>query len=362
MARIFNGFDALALGQAVNNLHNGMQQQRMTGLQMLGNGIQDFLQNLEDEKREQQRKRSAIDYLTGTGGMDEAKASQMVDTITPEQAVLYLTGRLDKKADTADERGYEQTIHDRNRGEALEDKIYDNAYAWQDWLRKHNIETKDRIAFDEFNNINSMITALQMKVQSGSLPSKQDIEEMNQLKSMRNEWIKQHPNFSQIMFASGMGDSSANPFESKESAMAALKALIGNDGFVDPKGLNDLNTQFLWQTGRNLFNDPEYKDTYNHLAKRQRGSKNKRNAQNPEGAGIVTQSDLEKIEKDANEMSRLSGIHNTMYRALQKGKVSELNDISNDDLEKLLLLESNGKLKKGIVSIFKKRRGANGRK
>lgn len=362
MARLYTGLDAIGLGNAVHNIHNGIGARNTSALQLLGGELKDYFAQRAEEQKEAARKQDAIDFLMGRGGMDEASARQFAGTVDPSEAVRYMQSRLDSQADKADERGYEQTIHDRNRGETLEDKIYDNAYAWQDWLRKHNIETKDRIAFDEFNNINSMITALQMKVQSGSLPSKQDIEEMNQLKSMRNEWIKQHPNFSQIMFASGMGDSSANPFESKESAMAALKALIGNDGFVDPKGLNDLNTQFLWQTGRNLFNDPEYKDTYNHLAKRQRGNKNKRNAQNPESAGIVTQEDLENIEKNAAEMSRLSGLHKTIHNALQKGKTSELQNISDNDLEKLLLLEGDGKLKKGVVSVFKKRRKSNGGK
>lgn len=226
MARIFNGFDALALGQAVNNLHNGMQQQRMTGLQMLGNGIQDFLQNLEDEKKEQQRKRSAIDYLTGNG-MDEAKASQMVDTITPEQAVLYLTGRLDKQADTADEREYQELDYLNKRADMLADKRKDKIDDWNDWVSKNNITYGQAAKQAQFGQLMQQLGLISAKDWGNS---RQGVDQYNDTINALKQFAEKNNEYMDVLglINPSFGNAGNNGFYD-EDIKAMLRKLGGKD-------------------------------------------------------------------------------------------------------------------------------------
>lgn len=357
MARLYNGFNGLMLGQAINDLYDGIAQQRASGLQSIGNSLQDYFTQRGIEQKEQQRKQDAIDFLMGRGGMDEASARQFAGTVDPSEAVRYMQGRLDKKADTADDRAYEQSIYDRNRNDQIEDKVLDRAYAWQDWLRKHDIESKDSIAASEFSDISNRIAMLQQKAQSGSLPSQIDIDEMRSLKKKRNEWLKLHPNYSQIYYTDWMdndqGEDGNDPLESKEATIAAMKAMEKN-GFVSPKDLNDFNNRFLWRTGHNLYNDPEYKDLYKNLASKQKGKKIVRNAANPDAAGITTQEDLQRILDNSIEQQRLRNIHGKLVSELMKG--APVSDISDADLSLLEMLEKNGKIKKGAVTLYRNRK------
>ena len=256
MARIFNGFDALALGQAVNNLHNGMQQQRMTGLQMLGNGIQDFLQNLEDEKREQQRKRSAIDYLTGNG-MDEAKASQMVDTITPEQAVLYLTGRLDKQADTEDEREYQELDYLNKRADMLADKRKDKIDDWNDWVSKNNITYGQAAKQAQFGQLMQQLGLISAKDWGDS---RQGVDQYNDTINALKKFAEKNDEYMDVLglintnLGGGKGDGYF--FEDK------IKKLMENGGKDITDAQREAILEDLENHGEfsNIIGDPRYTD------------------------------------------------------------------------------------------------------
>lgn len=324
MARLYSALDALRMGQAINGMRQGWADRTNSALQTLSDSIGSYIGAKSEEEKEAARRKSAIEYLMGNG-YDTQKAQQFVDTLDPSEAVRYAQGRFDKAVDTADERKYEGEIHARNRGEAIDDRK-------AQWAHEGDVmesRLKNDIASAEFNDINNRIALLQSKVQSGSLPSKSDIEEMRKLKKMRDEWLKAHPNYSQIYYMDWMddGDSTSDPFETKETTIAAMNALLGKDGFVSPKALNDFNTRFLWKTGQNLFNDPDYKDLYKHLASRQKGSKLARNASNPDAAGIATQEDYEKLKLNAAFQQRVKTLYDAIIKAARgKGEFPKLND------------------------------------
>lgn len=66
------------------------------------------------------------------------------------------------------------------------------------------------------------------------------------------------------------------------------------------------------------------------------------------------------MKENANEIERLLNLHKKIHISLMKGNVSELNDIGEEDLDKLKELENLGTLKKGVVNVYKKRRKDNG--
>lgn len=262
MARLYSGIDALALGQAVNGLYGNMAARKANGFQMLGDSIKEMLLANEQEQKDAQRRQSAIDYLTGTGGMDNAKAMQMVDTVTPEQAVLYLTGRLDKKADTEDERGYEQTIHDRNRGEALEDKIYDNAYAWEDWLRKNGITYGQAAKQAQFGQLMQQLGLISSKDWGNS---RQGVDQYNDTINALKTFSEKNPEFMDVLglIQQGMKGGDNKYFDEDIKARLRelgakgvtdqqredyLKELINNDKFsyiLDNPNFSDAKSEFI---------------------------------------------------------------------------------------------------------------------
>ena len=51
MARIYDAFNALGLGKAINGLHNGIAAQKANGLQALGDSVQNYLMAMAEEKK-----------------------------------------------------------------------------------------------------------------------------------------------------------------------------------------------------------------------------------------------------------------------------------------------------------------------
>lgn len=135
MANLYNGFNALALGHAINNTHNGIANRNITGLQVLGDSLSDFFKAREDAQKEADRKKSALDFLMGNG-YDQQKAEQFVNTVDPSEAVKYLQGRLDAKEDRVDERVYNEGLRDEQR-------IYEDLKRDEQW--KHDDEQQEKL-------------------------------------------------------------------------------------------------------------------------------------------------------------------------------------------------------------------------
>ena len=141
MARLYNGFNALALGSAINNTNNNVHNNRMTGLQMLGSSLQDVARAKKEEDEKQAQKKSAMDFLTGNG-MSEADATALANSgVAPGELAMYMRGQLDKKADTADQRSYEEKIYGIKRADAIADQKagFEHAEKMFDKSSKQNI-------------------------------------------------------------------------------------------------------------------------------------------------------------------------------------------------------------------------------
>lgn len=326
MARLYNGFNALALGQAINNTNNDIHNRRMTGLQMLGEGVKDYLK----EREEEQRKQSAIDFLVGNGMTQENASSLANSGIEPGQLALYMQGRLDKTADTTDERKYAEDVrkegynradfeYNRNLSDTRADKEKQLAYDEAQDEKKFNRSRAASIEDKEFEAINGEIFTLEAKANSGTLMSQQDWDNLANAKRRRAEWLKAHPHYTQIDDSLGSNVGTERKPWTTETATASLRALIGDDGRVDPKSLKDLNETFLYDTGMNMYDVPELKALYKNVEQKQKGKKTVRNTQNPGSGNITTAEDYENILKDEKENQRLNGLLASVKTALVNG-------------------------------------------
>ena len=227
MARIYNGFNALGLGQAINNTNDMVNARRVNGLQALGGAIEDFMRERDEQAKEQRRRQSAIDYLTGTGGMDEAKASQMVDTITPEQAVLYLTGRLDKQADKADEREYQELDYLNKRADMLADKRKDKIDDWNDWVSKNNITYGQAAKQAQFGQLMQQLGLISAKDWGNS---RQGVDQYNDTINALKQFAEKNNEYMDVLglINPSFGNAGNNGFYD-EDIKAMLRKLGGKD-------------------------------------------------------------------------------------------------------------------------------------
>ena len=146
MARLYNGFNALALGQAINNTNNDIHNRRMTGLQMLGSSLQDLARAHKEEEEKQAQKQSALDFLTGNGMSQESAQAMVNSGIAPGELTMYMRGQLDKKADTADQRAYEEKMYGIKRADSVADQ-------------KAGFEHAEKM-FDKSSKQNTLISSL----------------------------------------------------------------------------------------------------------------------------------------------------------------------------------------------------------
>ena len=208
MARIYSGFNGLGLGQAINSLYNAQAEQRRQNIDQLANGLSSIMQGQIEANREAERKKSAIDFLMGNG-FDQQKAEQFVNTVDPSEAVKYLQGRLDKKADTADDREYEEKIHGRNRGEAISDRdnqrAYDEsqrekiwAHEWDDWMKKNGISYEQGVKQMQFSQLMQQLGLITSKDWGNS---RKGVDQYNDTIKTLQDFAEKNPEFTAILGA-----------------------------------------------------------------------------------------------------------------------------------------------------------------
>lgn len=192
MARLYNGFNSLALGQAINNTNNDIHNRRMTGLQMLGSSLQDLARAHKEEEEKQAQKQSALDFLTGNG-MSQASAQAMVNSgIAPGELTKYMQGRLDKKADTEDERSYEDKIYGRNRADALSDRDAQWAHDLEMWAKQNGITNEQAIKMAVFGHLMNNRGVILSKDHGNS---RAGVDELNANTSQIQDFMKNNPSF-----------------------------------------------------------------------------------------------------------------------------------------------------------------------
>lgn len=218
MARLYDAFNALALGNAINSMQNERARQKISGLQALGGSLQDYFQQRDIERKEAAQKQSALDYLMGTGRMDEGKANGLVGSIGPGEAVKYFQGRLDDETDRQKQWGREDFVYDRN----LKDSRYDrknerdwqtiirdeqwahdkevNAQALLDWMKRNGITYRQGIKQMAANAIMNQLGVVTSKDYGNSV---QGIKDREAVANALKEFIKKNPEFAGL---SGFSD------------------------------------------------------------------------------------------------------------------------------------------------------------
>ena len=315
MARIYNGFNALAIGNGINNTQNNILDRRITGINALGGSLQDFARAMKEEEEKEAQKQSAIDFLMGNGMSVENATSLANSGIAPGELALYMQGRLDKASDTEASNKREDYIYGRNRSDSLFDKEDERAYKEGLEEKIFNRDRSASIEDNEYNALNTRYQTLLAKAQTGALMSQSDVDELNSVKQQINDWLAKHPNYTPMSFPQG-GNGQGAVWTDK-AATDSLYSLIESDGKVDPKKLKDLDERYLRETGRSLAKDlPEL---YKNIAQKQRGSKTKRKAENPNSGNVNTEEDAAKAWANAQEAARLNKLLDDVKQALING-------------------------------------------
>lgn len=296
MSRIYTGMDALGLGMAVNKLHNGIADRRMNVLDNLAKGIQDAFEQRDREFVENAQKKAAIDLLTGSGEYDKQTAGNMVGALGAGEAARYLTGKLDAKADRADERQYENEIFNRNL-KAKRD----------DYAQQRKDATLDRV-FAALNEYRGLINA---KAQEGTFPSQSHLEALRNAENDLNEFVKAHPEYAFRAMQQGAESvpeiSNEDFFNSDAAPMTTQRAqdrinsLFDENDEVAPEDLDRIDKEFIRNYGRSIYDIPELESLVELATLHQKGGKIDRLAKNTKSGGKNTVSDNVNRQRSAYE-------------------------------------------------------------
>lgn len=323
MANLYNGFNALALGQAINNTHNGIANRNITGLQVLGDSLSDFFKAREDAQKEADRKKSALDYLLSRGGenVDRQQAESIVGALGPENGLSVLLGEIYKKEDNAtntekeaaqkksaldylmgagkmDKATAEGLVGSVGAGEAA--KYMANRIAsGDDHARDRKESTLDRV----YSSLTQSLDLLRSKAQSGTFMSQEDVRALKDAESKLSQFVTAHPEY-----AAGNPPSEQTPdsiidetyFSSDAAPMTTermierVKSVFGEDDTVAPEDLDLLDKEFIRNYGVSIYNVPEVKDLVELATMSQKGGKLDRLRKNLKSGGKETKSDAQK--------------------------------------------------------------------
>lgn len=257
MARIYDAFNALGLGQAINGLHNGIGARNTSALQLLGGELKDYFAQRAEEQKEAARKQDAIDFLMGRGGMDEASARQFAGTVDPSEAVRYMQGRLDSKADKEDEREYQEQRYLDERADRIADRAAEWAHDFEDWSKKNGISYQQAVKQAQFGQLMQQLGVISAKDWGDS---RKGVDQYNDTISAIKKFAEANPEYLDVLgvvngsFGGGKGNGYF--FEDK------IKKLIENGGKDVTDAQREAILEDLENHGEfsNIIGDPRYTD------------------------------------------------------------------------------------------------------
>lgn len=185
MARIYDAFNALGLGQAINGLHNGIAAQKANGLQALGDSVQNYLMAMAEEKKEAAQRKSALDYLMGRGGVDEREAEGLVGSIGAPDAVKYIAGKND-----------EQEIYSRNRKDLIDDRDVQWKHELEDWTKKNDITYRQAVKQAQFGQLMQQLGLITSKDWGNS---RKGVDQYNDTINALQTFAKENPEFMDVL-------------------------------------------------------------------------------------------------------------------------------------------------------------------
>lgn len=257
MARLYNGFNALALGQAINNTNDAVHQRRLSGLNALGGALQDFARSYQEEEEKKRQRQSAIDFLTGNGMSPESAKNVVNSGVAPGELAMYMQGRLDKKSDTEDERAYADKIYGRNRADALSDRDAQWAHELKDFAMKNGITYEQAVKQAQFGALMNNLATITAKDWGNSRAGK---EQRNSAVKAIEEFTTLNPEFANVMGTLNIPSEIAGDGYYDEDIVDKLKSL-GDKSVTDAqreeylKELQKANKLTYVQSNPELFRD-----------------------------------------------------------------------------------------------------------
>lgn len=352
MSRIYNGFDALALGQAVNKMHQGYADRTNATLQNFGNGLQTLFQAIAEERQEQNRKKSALEYLLSRGGgnVDRRQAESIVGALGPENGLSVLLGEISKKeADTAnaekeaaqkksaleylvgagkmDQATAEGLVGSVGAGEAAK-YMAGRISSGEDYARNRKDATLDRV----YSSLTQSLDLLRSKAQTGTFTTQEDVKALRDAEAKLAQFVKEYPEYA----AGNPQESQANEpvidetyFSSDAAPMTTermierVKSVFDENDTVAPEALDMLDKEFIRNYGVSIYNVPEVKDLVELATMSQKGGKLDRLRKNLKAGGKGTKDDAQRNYDNAQFAKNLANYVKQLevWRKAKKGTV-----------------------------------------
>lgn len=225
---IYNGFNALGIGQAVGNTWN---QKRQNGKELL-ELLNKFGHSAVDAYDENQ-KREALLASAGKLGVTEELASGMDNA----QLAQFLQGVKTQKDANWQKEQEQKRLFDRE--DEKQKLLFD---------REDKIKAKERAeaALDKgFSALSQAYLAQLTKMRDNVLPSQSDIDEYNRVYNDLQKFVKEHPEYgvqmSDLMLKGANGGKGVKTLESRFETLDG----IVKDGKVDPADMQALKESLI---------------------------------------------------------------------------------------------------------------------
>lgn len=200
MARIYNGLNALGLGQAINDTHNRIAKDRGLAIEKIAEGL---------------------------GGLGAGIYGQMLDTKQGDDALALLNSlKMNSLAENSEDMSLEDfdketdRIMDENRKmrgsmsgadfakyvAGYRDRQDSRDESFADWKKRYGITRADSAADKMFGMLSELKKAETMMAEE-DIPTQATIQRRKQLQENLEEFLKEHPEYGK--YAELFGDGSA---------------------------------------------------------------------------------------------------------------------------------------------------------
>lgn len=349
MSRIYNGFDALGIGNAIRATNGNtyqMQQNALDRLSSFGDKMKEYLLEQKERKDAERQRASAIQYLAN-GGVNPEKAQAIVDSIGAKEAAQTALGeevaartRAANKEDEIDREkrgeGYKISAEERANKRDIEAE----KRAYEDWLAKNNITYSQGVKSSQFGQLMQNLGITKSKDWGNS---RQGIEQYNSDVKAIKDFVEKNPEYANVL---NLIDLQGNNYgndgyydEDIESKIDTILNMTENDRTPQIEDfLTDLekNNKLSYAKGK-------FGDKIKSMLRYGDGKKLSRfiTAQD-EGNGVVTHAGRAKEIRDNEENVRLANVKKSLQKWYNDttGKVA-IPEISEADLAKMPAKEAN---------------------
>lgn len=315
MARIYNGFNALGLGQAINDMGNQRFVRNKSINDQFANGLGYLMQGIGDKIEDNEKKEAAM-ALGSSLGIDGI--TEMSGAMSGEDLAKYVLGVKDK----SDDRKYAKGEFDRQQ-----------AAGYDDWLKKNGITNQQEMQRYVLGQLFGSLNANDVKDWGNSIKG---IETHNKLVGALKEYSAFDPELQKALEGLDLAEITTigdpESLEYDEGIKARIASIIksGNAEDIEPF----LNA--LQENGRLTYAQKNFGDQLQNMLRLADGKKLTNNLltqQLLKSYGTVTKPQRNREQKLNDENVRLNKLMNSI---IDYGHGNgDKPPISESDLEKL---------------------------